>query len=44
MLIDNGLLQLTLSVPDGNVIGIQYNGVDNLLEILNEESNRGYVL
>ncbi|XP_030455890.1 rhamnogalacturonate lyase B isoform X3 [Syzygium oleosum] len=42
MLIDNGLLQLTLSVPDGNVIGIQYNGVDNLLEILNEESNRGY--
>lgn len=40
--IDNGILQLTLSKPDGIVTGIQYNGVDNLLEVLNKEDNRGY--
>ncbi|XP_034205893.1 probable rhamnogalacturonate lyase B [Prunus dulcis] len=39
---DNGILQVTLSKPAGMVTGIQYNGVDNLLEILNEDSNRGY--
>ncbi|KAF3324877.1 Rhamnogalacturonate lyase [Carex littledalei] len=40
--IDNGIIQLTLSKPDGIVTGIQYNGVDNLMEILNKEDNRGY--
>ena len=42
MIIDNGILQLTLSKPDGIVTGVQYNGVDNLLEVLNKEDNRGY--
>ncbi|GMN40189.1 hypothetical protein TIFTF001_009421 [Ficus carica] len=42
VVVDNGILQVTLSVPDGIVIGIRYNGVDNLLEVLNKESNRGY--
>lgn len=42
VLIDNGLVQVTLSIPDGDVIGIRYNGIDNLLEGLNEENNRGY--
>ncbi|KAJ6824401.1 putative rhamnogalacturonate lyase B isoform X1 [Iris pallida] len=42
--IDNGLLQLTLSKPDGIVTGVRYNGVDNLMEVLNREDNRGYVL
>ncbi|XP_010544057.1 PREDICTED: probable rhamnogalacturonate lyase B isoform X2 [Tarenaya hassleriana] len=39
---NNGILQVTLSKPDGIVTGIQYNGLDNLLEVRNEESNRGY--
>lgn len=42
MVVDNGILQLTLSKPGGIITGIRYNGVDNLLEVLNPESNRGY--
>ncbi|CAB4267340.1 unnamed protein product [Prunus armeniaca] len=42
VVMDNGILQVTLSKPAGMVTGIQYNGVDNLLEILNEDSDRGY--
>ncbi|KAK7282913.1 hypothetical protein RIF29_12031 [Crotalaria pallida] len=42
VVIDNGILSLTLSNPEGHVTGIQYNNMDNLLEVLNEESNRGY--
>jgi rhamnogalacturonan endolyase len=40
--IDNGIIQLTLSKPDGIVTGVQYNGLDNLMEILNKDDNRGY--
>lgn len=39
---DNGILQVTISNPEGMVTGIEYNGIDNLLQVLNEESNRGY--
>ncbi|KAL0352438.1 UNVERIFIED_CONTAM: hypothetical protein Scaly_1632500 [Sesamum calycinum] len=42
VVLDNGILQVTLSNPEGIVTGICYNGVDNLLEVLNDESNRGY--
>ncbi|GKV33542.1 hypothetical protein SLEP1_g42042 [Rubroshorea leprosula] len=42
VVMDNGILQVTISNPEGNVTGIQYNDIDNLLEVENEEPNRGY--
>uniref|UniRef100_A0A2P2INM9 rhamnogalacturonan endolyase n=2 Tax=Rhizophora mucronata TaxID=61149 RepID=A0A2P2INM9_RHIMU len=42
VVMDNSIVQITLSKPQGIVTGIQYNGVDNLLEVLNRETNRGY--
>ncbi|KAL3845757.1 hypothetical protein ACJIZ3_003160 [Penstemon smallii] len=44
VVMDNGILKVTLSKPDGIVTGIRYNGIGNLLEIVNEESNRGFVM
>ncbi|KAL6225063.1 hypothetical protein ACLB2K_003915 [Fragaria x ananassa] len=40
--LDNGFLQLTVSRPGGDVIGIKYKGSDNLLEHKNLRNNRGY--
>lgn len=42
VLIKNDIFELTLSNPDGMVTGVRYNGVGNLMEILNKEDNRGY--
>ncbi|KAI3955239.1 hypothetical protein MKW98_020872 [Papaver atlanticum] len=42
VVMDNGLVQVNISNPSGFVTGVQYNGTDNLLEIENEEHNRGY--
>ncbi|KAM3736451.1 hypothetical protein ACB098_10G164600 [Castanea mollissima] len=42
VVMDNGILQVTLSNPGGMVTGIQYHGIDNLLEVHNKETERGY--
>ncbi|XP_019057347.1 PREDICTED: uncharacterized protein LOC109116423 isoform X2 [Tarenaya hassleriana] len=41
VVMDNGILQVTISKPDGMITGICYNGIKNLLETHNEESHRG---
>ncbi|KAM0995246.1 hypothetical protein ACFX19_010798 [Malus domestica] len=40
--LNNGIVRVTFSNPGGDVIGIQYKGIDNLLDIKNPPSNRGY--
>ncbi|KAL3619596.1 hypothetical protein CASFOL_034508 [Castilleja foliolosa] len=42
VIMDNGIIRVTLSKPDGLVTAIKYNGIDNLLETANDKSNRGY--
>ncbi|KAJ8772900.1 hypothetical protein K2173_028077 [Erythroxylum novogranatense] len=42
VVLDNGILQVSISKPQGSVTGIQYHGNDNLLEVLNDETDRGY--
>lgn len=38
----NGIVKVTLTVPDGMVTSVTYKGSDNLLESRNKEDNRGY--
>ncbi|BBN04267.1 rhamnogalacturonan endolyase [Marchantia polymorpha subsp. ruderalis] len=42
IVLENGIVQVTLSKPGGLVTGVKYGGLDNLLEVLNKETNRGY--
>ncbi|KAG5529659.1 hypothetical protein RHGRI_030141 [Rhododendron griersonianum] len=41
VVMDNGIVMVTLSTPKGLVTRIQYQGIDNILEY-NKETNRGY--
>lgn len=40
---DNGIVQLTLSKPEGSVTGIKYKGVENALSHRFKEHSRGYI-
>ncbi|XP_051126823.1 uncharacterized protein LOC127248504 [Andrographis paniculata] len=42
VVISNGIVNLTLTVPEGYVSSISYKGSDNLLSTQNHEDNRGY--
>lgn len=42
VIMSNDLVQITLLNPEGHMTGIQYKGIDNLLEVMNDETNRGY--
>ena len=41
VIMENDKVQLIFSNPGGDVIGIKYNGINNLLEIHNKDTNRG---
>ncbi|GER34850.1 rhamnogalacturonate lyase family protein [Striga asiatica] len=42
VVLDNGIVRVTFSTPDGMIIGIKYNGIENLLEKTYTRDNRGY--
>ncbi|KAL5063332.1 hypothetical protein RYX36_025069 [Vicia faba] len=42
LVVDNGIVSVNLSRPEGYIIQISYNGIDNILESENEEEDRGY--
>ncbi|RWW45349.1 hypothetical protein BHE74_00048819 [Ensete ventricosum] len=37
VVLDNGLVQLTLSKPGGSITGVKYHGVDNVMEVKEED-------
>ncbi|CAA7387655.1 unnamed protein product [Spirodela intermedia] len=42
VVLDNGIVRVTLTNPGGMITGISFNGLNNLMEVLNDESDRGY--
>ncbi|KAL6582836.1 hypothetical protein OROMI_004914 [Orobanche minor] len=42
VVLSNGIVKVTLTVPDGMVASVTYKGGDNLLQSQNKEDNRGY--
>ncbi|KAF3642970.1 putative mitochondrial uncoupling protein 5-like [Capsicum annuum] len=42
VVMDNGIVKVTLTNPTGSVAGVSYNGIDNVLETNFKDTNRGY--
>lgn len=42
VILDNGIVEMTLTKPGGIVTCVKYGGIENLLETHNKETNRGY--
>ncbi|KAK7262932.1 hypothetical protein RJT34_30513 [Clitoria ternatea] len=42
VILENGIIQVTLSNPEGTILGISYNRINNVLERQNRYNNRGY--
>ncbi|PIN22367.1 Rhamnogalacturonan endolyase [Handroanthus impetiginosus] len=42
IIVNNGLVRLTISKPQGLLTGIKYGGINNLLDLKSNELNRGY--
>ncbi|KAG0630091.1 hypothetical protein M758_1G153400 [Ceratodon purpureus] len=42
VVLDNGIVRVTITKPGGIVTGLKYGGIENLLETHNKETNRGY--
>ncbi|KAK7386694.1 hypothetical protein VNO78_27029 [Psophocarpus tetragonolobus] len=43
LVVDNGIVSVTFSRPEGYILGISYQGIDNILEDENEDQDRGYL-
>ncbi|TYH38223.1 hypothetical protein ES332_D12G096300v1 [Gossypium tomentosum] len=42
VIINNGLVEVTIEKSTGHLLGIKYKGIDNVLETENDNDNRGY--
>ncbi|KAK7386695.1 hypothetical protein VNO78_27030 [Psophocarpus tetragonolobus] len=42
VIMENGIIRVTFSKPEGTILGISYNGINNVLEARNKFNNRGY--
>ncbi|PTQ26402.1 hypothetical protein MARPO_1996s0001, partial [Marchantia polymorpha] len=42
VVLDNGTVQIIITKPGGNVAGVKYGGMDNVLDASYKDSSRGY--